>query len=87
MSEATRTERDKTAEEARHFLEQYPARFTLGLDVKAACPAAFALPGQARPFDRYGLPRIGIWRRDGAARVLLKTTAARRPIGALRRWS
>jgi peptidoglycan/xylan/chitin deacetylase (PgdA/CDA1 family) len=52
----------------------------------AGYEAAFALPGKARPFDRYGLPRIGIWRKDGATRVLLKTSSARRPIGALRRW-
>ena len=53
---------------------------------RAGYEAAFALPGRARPFDRLALPRIGIWRKDGRVRVTLKTSAARRPIGALRGW-
>ena len=53
----------------------------------AGYEAAFALPGRARPFDRFGVPRVGIWRKDGPGRVLLKTSAVRRPIGALRRWA
>jgi peroxiredoxin len=50
---------DKTAEEARRFLERYPARFTLGLDVAAACPAAYQLPGMPTSFliDRSGVIR------------------------------
>lgn len=48
--------------------------------------AAFALPGRAKPVDRFAVPRIGIWRRDGFMRVMLKTSAARRPIGVLRGW-
>ena len=52
----------------------------------AGYEAAFALPGRAAPYDRFGIPRSGIWRKDGTLRVLLKTSAARRPIGALRRW-
>jgi peptidoglycan/xylan/chitin deacetylase (PgdA/CDA1 family) len=52
----------------------------------AGYEAGFALPGRAKPFDRFGIPRIGIWRKDGSVRVLLKTSAARRAIGALRRW-
>lgn len=52
----------------------------------AGYEAAFALPGRARPFARFGIPRIGIWRKDRTGRVLLKTSAARRPLGALRRW-
>jgi peptidoglycan/xylan/chitin deacetylase (PgdA/CDA1 family) len=53
---------------------------------EAGYVAAFALPGRARPFDRFGVPRIGIWRKDGVARFTLKTSVARRPVGALRRW-
>jgi peptidoglycan/xylan/chitin deacetylase (PgdA/CDA1 family) len=52
----------------------------------AGYEGAFALPGRAKPVDRFGIPRVGIWRQDGSVRVLLKTSAARRPIGALRRW-
>jgi thiol-disulfide isomerase/thioredoxin len=50
---------DKTAEEARRFLERYPARFDLGLDVAAACPAAYQLPGMPTSFliDRAGVIR------------------------------
>ena len=50
---------DKTADEARRFLERYPARFKLGLDVAAACPAAFALPGMPTSYliDRTGVIR------------------------------
>jgi peptidoglycan/xylan/chitin deacetylase (PgdA/CDA1 family) len=53
----------------------------------AGYEAAFALPGKARPFDRFGIPRIGVWRKDGLARFVLKTSLARRPIGALRGWT
>ena len=50
---------DKTAEEARRFLERYPARFELGLDVAAACPATYQLPGMPTSFliDRAGVIR------------------------------
>jgi peroxiredoxin len=50
---------DKSAEEARRFLERYPARFALGLDVAAACPAAYQLPGMPTSFliDRSGVIR------------------------------
>lgn len=53
---------------------------------EAGYEAAFALPGKARPFDSFGVPRVGIWRKDGLVRFMLKTSAARRPIGTLRRW-
>jgi peptidoglycan/xylan/chitin deacetylase (PgdA/CDA1 family) len=53
---------------------------------RAGYEAAFALPGTSKPFDRFGIPRIGVWRKDGWTRFTLKTSAARRPIGALRRW-
>jgi peptidoglycan/xylan/chitin deacetylase (PgdA/CDA1 family) len=52
---------------------------------EAGYEAAFALPGRARPFDPFGIPRVGIWRKDGLVRFMLKTSAARRPIGTLRR--
>jgi thiol-disulfide isomerase/thioredoxin len=50
---------DKTADEARRFLQRYPARFNVGLDVAAACPAAFALPGMPTSYliDRSGVIR------------------------------
>ena len=52
----------------------------------AGYEAAFALPGRDRPFDRYAVPRVGVYRRDGALRVRLKTDAAvRRHAPAIRR--
>jgi peptidoglycan/xylan/chitin deacetylase (PgdA/CDA1 family) len=53
---------------------------------KAGYDGAFALPGTSRPYDPFEIPRLGIWRKDGSTRFLLKTSSARRPIGALRRW-
>jgi peptidoglycan/xylan/chitin deacetylase (PgdA/CDA1 family) len=52
----------------------------------AGYEAAFGLPGRSRPYDPFAIPRLGIWRKDGPVRFFLKTSAARRPIGALRRW-
>jgi peptidoglycan/xylan/chitin deacetylase (PgdA/CDA1 family) len=52
----------------------------------AGYTAAFALPGRARPYDPFAIPRLGIWRKDGLPRFFLKTSGARRPIGAVRRW-
>lgn len=52
----------------------------------AGYEGAFALPGRARPFDLFGIPRVGVWRKDGLLRFALKTSGARRPIGALRGW-
>jgi peptidoglycan/xylan/chitin deacetylase (PgdA/CDA1 family) len=49
--------------------------------------AAFALPGRARPFDPFGIPRVGVWRKDGRTRFTLKTSGTRRAIGFVRRWS
>lgn len=40
----------------------------------AGYEAAFALPGRSRPVDRFAVPRVGIYRRDGAARFALKTS-------------
>jgi peptidoglycan/xylan/chitin deacetylase (PgdA/CDA1 family) len=40
--------------------------------------AAFALPGRQASTDRYAVPRVGIWRSDGSARVSLKTSPAGR---------
>jgi len=77
---------DKTADEARHFLERYPARFTLGLDVKAACPAAFALPGMPTSYliDRSGVIRAvhAGFRSDDAEEIrrqALEALSARSP--------
>ena len=52
----------------------------------AGYDAAFALPGRLRPIERFALPRVGIWRKDGIFRATLKTSAARRPISVVRRW-
>jgi len=52
----------------------------------AGYEAAFALPGMASPFDPFRIPRIGIWRKDGFVRFVLKTSLTRHPIGTLRRW-
>jgi peptidoglycan/xylan/chitin deacetylase (PgdA/CDA1 family) len=51
----------------------------------AGYEAAFALPGRSRPFNRFALPRVGIYRKDRLWRFGLKTSA-RRPIGAVGRW-
>ena len=50
---------DKTAAEARRFLDRYPAQFTVALDTAAACPAAFRLEGMPSSFiiDRAGIVR------------------------------
>ena len=39
--------------------------------------AAFALPGSQTGTDLYAVPRVGIWREDGSARVRFKTS----PVG------
>jgi peptidoglycan/xylan/chitin deacetylase (PgdA/CDA1 family) len=43
----------------------------------AGYEAAFGLPGGDRPAEPLALPRVGIWRNEGLARVLLKTSFAR----------
>ena len=50
---------DKTAEDARRFVERHPAQFALALDVVAACPAAYDLPGMPTSYliDRTGSVR------------------------------
>jgi peptidoglycan/xylan/chitin deacetylase (PgdA/CDA1 family) len=52
----------------------------------AGYAAAFALPGRDRPIDAFALPRIGIWRREGALRVALKTSIAR-PSSPVVQWA
>jgi len=58
----------------------YPYGETDGRVVAAAkaagYEAAWALPGREDRIDRYALPRVGIYRGDGALRLRLKTTAA-----------
>ena len=49
----------------------------------AGYDAAYALPGRESPVDRFALPRVGVYRRDGALRLRLKTTAPIRRAGAL----
>lgn len=45
---------------------------------RAGYEAAFALPGTDRPLDRFALPRIGIFRGDGRARTVLKSSRVAR---------
>lgn len=49
----------------------------------AGYEAAFALPGRDAPVNRFALPRVGVWRRDGLLRATAKTSAALRPSGRL----
>ena len=51
---------------------------------RAGYDAAFALPGPVNGFDRYAVPRVGVYRRDGLARVFLKTSPLRAAGSALR---
>ena len=50
---------DKTAADARRFLDRYPAQFTVALDATAACPTAYRLEGMPTSFviDRTGTVR------------------------------
>jgi thiol-disulfide isomerase/thioredoxin len=50
---------DKTAAEARRFLDRYPAQFTVALDTASACPTAYRLEGMPSSFviDRSGTIR------------------------------
>jgi thiol-disulfide isomerase/thioredoxin len=50
---------DKTAEEAQRFLTRYPAKFTIALDTKGTCPAAFRIEGMPSSYiiDRTGTVR------------------------------
>jgi peptidoglycan/xylan/chitin deacetylase (PgdA/CDA1 family) len=47
--------------------------------------AAFALPGSIRPLNRYALPRVGIYGKDGVLRATLKTSRLRRLVPLLHR--
>jgi len=40
--------------------------------------AAFALPGHRRGFDLHDLPRVGLYRKDGSLRTMLKTAGVAR---------
>jgi thiol-disulfide isomerase/thioredoxin len=50
---------DKTAADARRFLDRYPAQFSVALDTASACPAAYRLEGMPSSFviDRAGTIR------------------------------
>jgi peptidoglycan/xylan/chitin deacetylase (PgdA/CDA1 family) len=45
---------------------------------RAGYEAAFALPGRQSPLNMFALPRVGVYRRDGTARFILKTSLAGR---------
>jgi peptidoglycan/xylan/chitin deacetylase (PgdA/CDA1 family) len=55
----------------------------------AGYEAAFALPGEAVRPDPFALPRVGVFRRDGVPRLVLKTLARSRrgPLGVSARGS
>ncbi|MGB2951828.1 MAG: polysaccharide deacetylase family protein [Gaiellaceae bacterium] len=44
----------------------------------AGYEAAFALPGRAAPVDRFALPRVGVYRKDGHLRLRLKASTLAR---------
>jgi peptidoglycan/xylan/chitin deacetylase (PgdA/CDA1 family) len=48
----------------------------------AGYAAAFALPGAKYPLDAFGIPRLGIWRKDHLVRMLAKVGFARPRRGA-----
>jgi len=45
---------------------------------RAGYRAAFALPGHRRGFDLHDLPRVGLYRKDGSLRAMLKTAGVAR---------
>jgi len=52
----------------------------------AGYAAAFALPGDPRSGDRFQIPRVGLWRKDGLLAATLKTTALGKRLSVSRRW-
>lgn len=44
---------------------------------RAGYDAAFSLPGATSPVDPFGIPRLGIWRKDHLPRLLAKVAVAR----------
>jgi peptidoglycan/xylan/chitin deacetylase (PgdA/CDA1 family) len=54
---------------------------------EAGYEAAFGLPAREEPYDRFSVPRVGLYRRDGLVRGTLKTSPVRRGVAALRRSS
>jgi thiol-disulfide isomerase/thioredoxin len=62
---------DKVADDARRFLETFPARFTTVLDSAGSCPAAYRLQGMPSSYliDRSGAVRaihVGFREKDRA---------------------
>ena len=49
---------------------------------QAGYAAAFALPGQTAPVDVFGIPRLGIWRKDHLFRMVARIRFARGPARA-----
>jgi peptidoglycan/xylan/chitin deacetylase (PgdA/CDA1 family) len=55
---------------------------------EAGYEAAFALPGRVGSADRFAVPRVGLWRKDGVVRTTLKSSAlVRRSVGHVRGWT
>ena len=52
----------------------------------AGYEAAFALPGDLGARDRFQVPRIGLWRKDGLIAATVKTTVMGRRLSLSRRW-
>lgn len=51
---------------------------------QAGYAGAFALPGRLAPADPFGIPRVGVWRKDVPSRFHLKTSAVGRRLTHLR---
>ena len=51
---------------------------------QAGYEAAFALPGSTTPMDTFGIPRLGIWRKDHLLRMVARIGFARGGPGAER---
>ena len=49
---------------------------------QAGYAAAFALPGRTAPVDVFGVPRLGIWRKDHTLRMVARIRFARGRAGA-----
>lgn len=52
----------------------------------AGYAAAFGLPGNEHPVDRFSLPRVGVWRGDNVARFTVKTVTSVRRLARAAPW-
>jgi peptidoglycan/xylan/chitin deacetylase (PgdA/CDA1 family) len=99
LTQLSETELERELRESKEHIEselRRPCRFIAypyGADdarVHAAAReagyvAGFTLAATPGPLDRYAIPRVDIYRRDGVVGATLKTSAARKPAAALAR--